>query len=395
MVWQVGQQLQSGKYIIEKGIKPGGFGMTYIARDQSQRRVVIKTLNEDVQQHPNFGKFQQDFLNEALRLAKCSHPHIVKIYELFQEGILPCMVLEYIEGEDLASRVINRGILSEREALCYIQQIGDALKVVHNQGLLHRDIKPNNIMLRTNGLDAVLIDFGIAREFNPNITQNHTSFLTDYYAPIEQYDRYAKRNAFTDIYALAATLHVMLTAYEQDPDTGYLVPRFPPAPVRAAGRPLEPPKYLNRSISDRVNEAIIKGMAFRPEERPQKMQEWLELLGIQNSFIQPKIQRQVNQNNFHKPAKIKTDNQYFISTNLPYVDNSHPISNKITERSLNLKGQEALFTPIRLLAAIFLPPLGVFLQVGFGKDFWINLLLTIFGFYILGIVHAVWIIAKK
>jgi len=269
MAWASGQRLQGGKYTIEQELGEGGFGITYRAIDNNGRKVVIKTLNEIVQSRPDFAKFQQDFLNEALRLARCSHPHIVRVDEVLQEGELWCMVMEYIDGEDLASRLVNRGALPEAEALRYIQQIGEALAVVHNNGLLHRDVKPQNIMLRSGKSEAVLIDFGIAREFTPNLTQTHTQMLSDGFAPIEQYDKRAKRGAYTDVYALAATLYSLLTGE---------VPTL--APLRAIGTPLEPPQQINSSISDRVNKAILKGMEVKPEERPPSIQEWLALFEV-------------------------------------------------------------------------------------------------------------------
>ncbi len=82
MVWVAGQKLQGNKYTIEKPLGEGGFSITYLARNQNEQHVVIKTLNDRVQRRPDFAKFQQDFLNEALRLAKCTHPHIVRIEEL-------------------------------------------------------------------------------------------------------------------------------------------------------------------------------------------------------------------------------------------------------------------------------------------------------------------------
>jgi|GEM_PF-2833732 len=274
MSWVAGQQLQGGKYTIERKLGTGGFGVTYLATTENQEQVVIKTLNETILEHPDFAKFEQDFQNEALRLGKCSHPHIVKIYEFFQEGSLPCLVLEYIDGEDLASWVTNRDIFSEVEALHYIQQIGEALAEVHGNGFLHRDLKPQNIMLRTGKSEAVLIDFGIAREFTPNLTQTHTQFVSDNYSPIEQYDRRAKRDVYTDIYSLAATLYAILTGE---------LPMA--APVRAAGTPLEPPQQFNPHLSDKVNHAIVKGMALLPEERPQSVQEWFQLLGIESASL--------------------------------------------------------------------------------------------------------------
>ena len=267
MAWVAGQQLQDGKYTIEKELGEGGFGITYLAKDNNGNFVVIKTLNDAIQKRADFAKFQQDFLNEAIKLAKCSHSHIVQIYEVIHENDLWCMVMEYIEGEDLGSFVENQGVLSETEALRYIQQIGSTLTLVHNNGLLHRDI-----MLRAGKSEAVLIDFGIAREFTPNLTKTHTKILSDGFAPIEQYDARAKRGAFTDVYALAATLYSLLTGE---------LPTI--SPMRAIGTELEEAKKINSSISDRVNEAITKGMEIKPENRPQSINEWLSLLNIQKT----------------------------------------------------------------------------------------------------------------
>ncbi|MGB7711612.1 MAG: WG repeat-containing protein [Microcoleus sp.] len=275
MAWIVGQVV-GNEYTIEREIGDGGFGITYLTFKKNGQKVVIKTLNDKVQQRPDFAKLQEDFLNEALRLAKCPHPHIAKVGPVFQEGRLWCMVMDYIDGGNLADRVVQKGILPEDEALIYIEQIGEALTVVHQQGLLHRDIKPQNIMLRQGKKEAVLIDFGIAREFTPNLTQTHTQFLTDGYAPIEQYYKRNKRGAYTDIYALAATLYSLLTG---------VVPVS--AFDRESGVPLEPPKRLNPKISDQINQAILKGMALKPHNRPQSMDDWLKMLGIATVPVYP------------------------------------------------------------------------------------------------------------
>ncbi|MFB2975096.1 serine/threonine protein kinase [Microseira sp. BLCC-F43] len=273
MTWTFGQKLQGSNYTIEKVLGEGSFGITYLARNENNRRVVIKTLNDRAQQRPDFDKLHQDFLNDALRLARCTHPHIVRVEELIEERGLFCMVMEYIEGEDLASRVENQGILQEDEALRYIEQIGAALIAVHDRGLLHRDVNPQNIMLRSplapldkggsplaplhkGGVEAVLIDFSIAREVG-----------SDCFAPIEQYEKETKLGVYTDVYGLAATLYAILTG------------ELPvAAPARAENTPLIAPKQLNPDISDRINQAILQGMAFQPHERPQSIQEWLQLL---------------------------------------------------------------------------------------------------------------------
>jgi formylglycine-generating enzyme required for sulfatase activity/tRNA A-37 threonylcarbamoyl transferase component Bud32 len=269
LYWTSGQQLSDGKYILEAILGTGGFGVTYRAREQPTGQLVaIKTLNTRIQQKSDFDKYQEKFINEALCLAKCSHPHIVKVHKVFQHQGLWCLVMEYIAGENLAQYLDDRGVLSEEEALRIVRQIGEALTAVHSQGFLHRDVKPLNILLRQNTRDAVLIDFGLAREFTSGIAQTHTNQMTECFAPVEQYEKKAERGAYTDVYALAATLYVLLTA------------ELPvPAKFRdKANIPLTPPKQHNPRISDRVNQAILKGMALQPKDRPQTVREWLKLL---------------------------------------------------------------------------------------------------------------------
>ena len=287
MAWTPGQLLQEGKYRIEQRLGLGGFGITYLAKSQEYGKVVIKTLNDEVQQRPDFDTFQNDFFDEALKIRGCQHRHIVQVHRVFLEKVrhpnpgntrsqylrLACIAMEYIDGTDLDRLVTQKRRLPEADALRYIQQIGQALSVVHGQGLLHRDVKPNNIMVRRNMDEAVLIDFGIAREFTPNLTRTHTQFLTDGYAPIEQYEQQAKRGAFTDVYALAATLYSLVTGDIPINAQERLI-----SLLRSHSDPLVPPQKKNPAVSDRVNAAIIKGMAIQPKDRPQTMTEWLQLL---------------------------------------------------------------------------------------------------------------------
>ena len=261
MTWSVGQKLQDGNYTIESILARGNFTITYLARNALDQNVVIKTVNDIAQQRPDFDKFQQDFLNDALRLSRCNHRHIVRVVELIQEGALYCMVMEYIEGENLANTV-TQGI-SQELALRYIEQIGDGLVAVHLQGLLHQNVKPQNIILR--GSSPVLIDLAIG-EFSSDLNEkNHPE--ENLYAPIELYEQQIRPGAYTDVYGLAATLYAILTG------------ELPVAArLRAANTPLIPPQDLNSDISDEVNIAILKGMALQPQQRPQSVQEWLELL---------------------------------------------------------------------------------------------------------------------
>ncbi|MCL1465636.1 signal peptidase I [Argonema galeatum] len=275
MAWAKGQKLQDGKYVIEDVLGTGGCGITYLARMQNGQLVAIKTPHQTTQYSSKSEQLLQNFLAEAKQLQKFRHRHIVRFYDVFQEESLWCMVMEYVAGETLAVRVANRGAMEESEALQYIEQIGEALIEVHKDKLLHRDINPRNIILRSHRSEAVLIDFGIAREFNPDQTQTHTVGVSDGYAPIEQYRRRHKRGAYTDVYGLAATLYFLLTAkvpesaYDRDDDIS-----------KGEKDPLVPPKQLNPGISDRVNKAILKAIAFEKQDRPQSMYEWLFLLEV-------------------------------------------------------------------------------------------------------------------
>jgi len=296
--WSPGQQLHQGKYLIEEILGGGGFGVTYRAQNLKEgKAVAIKTLNANVQGKPNFREFQTKFVNEALSLAKCSHPHVVQVYEVFPEMAgnieLWCMVMELIDGTNLAEYLEDNGILSEAKALPIIQQVGSALSFVHQQGFTHLDVKPQNIMLRTppspplvrGGVrenfpfsssplskggqgGAVLIDFGLARQVTaPGKLRTNSNSGTECYAPIELLEKRAELGAYTDVYSLAATLYVMLTG------------ELPfPSQFRKQNIALTPPKQFNSEISDWVNAAIMKGMELEPQNRPQSVQEWLDLL---------------------------------------------------------------------------------------------------------------------
>ncbi|MEG4114268.1 MULTISPECIES: serine/threonine-protein kinase [unclassified Microcoleus] len=267
MVWTQGQGLNGDRYIIEGKLGEGGFGVTYLAQKaQNRQPVVIKTLKDELLSDPDFARYRERFLQEALLLSLCRHPNIVQIDTYFIDGDLPCIAMEYVAGEDLWKWVERRGILSETEALNYIRKAGEAVIVVHEKGLLHRDIKPPNIMVRDNQ-DAVLIDFGLARGFIPDRTQQMTFGLTHGFAPPEQYGESGRFAEYTDVYALAATLYYLLT-------------RTPPtaAFMRALNHPLRPPFEINPNISDAVHQAIMKGMEMDVTNRPHSVQQWLAML---------------------------------------------------------------------------------------------------------------------
>ncbi len=275
MAWLAQTQLQNGRYEIETTLGTGGFGITYLAREQMGDRVVIKTLNDKIQKRRDFDQCQQDFLNEALRLAQCRHPHIIRVHQVIQHDSLWCIVMDYIDGTNLGAWVDKDGPLPEAEALRYIHQIGDALHLIHQQGFLHRDVKPLNILTPADRDRAILIDFGMAREFTPNLTQVHTEYVSKGFSPIEQYDRRSQRGAYTDVYGLAATLYAILTG--NVPVSASTRDR---SQAKGEADPLIPPQQANPQISDRTHAAILRGMAILPEDRPQTVKAWLSLLDV-------------------------------------------------------------------------------------------------------------------
>ncbi|MBP0008383.1 MAG: serine/threonine protein kinase, partial [Roseofilum sp. Belize Diploria] len=259
--------LQGGKYTLDEELGQGGFGLTFKATHHYLHQiVVIKTLNESIRKQPNFQEFEQKFQDEARRLALCVHPHIVRVSDFFTEDGIPYMVMDYIRGPTLAELVYSDRPLSEDIAIHYIRQIGAALEIVHQKGVLHRDIKPQNILLHEGTQEVVLIDFGIAREYEQNLTQTHTSLVSEGYAPIEQYMRSQRRSAASDVYGLAATLYTILTA------------RIPVASILRDRHQMPSPRDLQPHLSPAVNQAVLRGMALNAEDRPQTIREWLDLL---------------------------------------------------------------------------------------------------------------------
>jgi serine/threonine-protein kinase len=270
MAWNPGQTLQGGQYILESQLGRGRFAITYLAKDRNGKKLVIKTLDEDKLNQLNQGErnsLTNKFVNEGRKLERCKHAHVVSLLDTFMEGQLFCLAMEYIHGDTLESIVRVRKFLPEQEALGYIRQIGEALIEVHRQGLLHRDVKPENIIVRAGQHNAVLIDFDLADEFDHPLTSR---FKDKRFAPIELNSSTRPRGSYTDVYSLAATLYFLLTG---------------DLPASAMDRmdgtaSLIPPKIINPLISEPVNHAILKGMELQPDARPQTMEKWLNLLGL-------------------------------------------------------------------------------------------------------------------
>ena len=265
-----------GKYLLQEEIGQGIYGITYKAINKTNNEaVVIKTFKPELAEQAEISRLRKKFLHEAQRLLECSHPNIIPYREFFSEDGVPYIVMDYIAGTTLDKIVLSDRPLPEATAIKYIRQVGEALKVVHSKGILHRDIKPQNLILREDNQQVILIDFGIAREYSRGLVQTHTNVVSDGYSPIELYLPQAKRTAVTDVYGLAATLYTLVTA------------QVPIAATLRENFALPSPQNMQPKLSNQVSEVIMLGMALEPEERPQTVQEWLDLLpqGRKNSRL--------------------------------------------------------------------------------------------------------------
>ena len=266
MVLPVGATLQDGKYRIDGVLNKGGFGRTYTAKHHHlDQAVIIKTLNRSHCLPFNLQQRIQRFITEARRLAQYQHPQIVRVKDLFLESGLPFVVMDYVPGLTLAQLTVHHP-LPEAVAVDYVRQIADALATIHRTGHLHRIISPDNVRVWDQTQTVVLTDFGIARQLMPEVTPINPSVLAPGYAAIEQYLPQRTWTAATDIYALAATLYTLLTGHV-------------PAPaVQREHAPLPAPRQFQPQLSSTVEHAVMCGMALKPQERPQTVTEWLNLL---------------------------------------------------------------------------------------------------------------------
>ena len=212
----IGHQL--GEYRIERVLGSGGFGITYYAWERHlDKPVAIKeylpnefALRTDTttvrpKSTSDAADYQwglERFLDEARTLARFDHPHLNKVYRFFEDNGTAYMVLEYIEGETLSELLRRESGLEQARLRRLLEELLSGLEEVHGAGFVHRDVKPGNIMLRTDGT-AVLLDFGAARQAVGQRSKSITSILTPGYAPIEQYaQKMDSVGPWSDLYAL-------------------------------------------------------------------------------------------------------------------------------------------------------------------------------------------------
>ena len=286
--------LDSGirQYKIDKILGQGSFGITYLASTrikvegplgniETPIKVAIKEffmrdLNGRTEstvtcstQSGLYDKYKDKFIKEAQSLSKLSHPHIIKVLEVFENNNTQYYVMEYCEGGSLDDKISARGGLSEEETLKYTGQIMSALSYMHAHHMLHLDLKPGNVMLRSNG-EAVLIDFGLSKQFDESGHPESSTTIgggTPGYAPLEQSNYDGRGFPKTmDVYALGGTMFKMLTG-NRPPEASMIL---------NYGFPTE--ELQNHNVSQHLISCIAKAMSFRVSERPQDIESLERLL---------------------------------------------------------------------------------------------------------------------
>jgi len=243
------------RYRVVSLLGQGGMGAVYRAWDL--RLKVHVALKEQIPQ-PGLAagmlaQLRQQFEQEAVTLARLSHPHLVRVTDFFEEGGNAYLVMDFLEGESLGDRIAREGRIPEAQVLSWARQLLDALAYCHSQGIVHRDIKPQNILLRPDG-QAVLVDFGLVKLWNPNDPLTRTVLRgmgTPEYAPPEQYGKQGQTtDPRSDLYSLGATLYHALTG--QAPPT---------ASDRMADPHLfQPVRALNPQVSVATEMAIMRAL---------------------------------------------------------------------------------------------------------------------------------------
>ena len=290
----IGSHLQQGRYTIERMLGSGGYGITYLCKiHQSMSgnlgdittvsKVCIKEFfpskickRQSCQvvctgDRDDFSLFRKQFRKEAKNISTFSHPHIVKVADVFDENGTTYYVMQYLEGGSLSQLVERQGALDTSTAISSVLQIADALTYLHDKKhICHLDVKPGNIMIDEHG-QMQLIDFGISKHYHFKDNKETTDMpigISPGYAPLEQYDgQMHEFSPETDIYSLSATLYHLLTG------------KTPPTAVQISSQP----SLLSRPavIPPGLWTIISKGMAQQREHRYHSAKAFAEALHYQ------------------------------------------------------------------------------------------------------------------
>jgi serine/threonine-protein kinase len=257
--------LFDGRYRIVRKLGSGGMANVYLAEDEDLgRRVAIKILNE---RYANDDLFIERFRREAKSAAALSHPNIVSVYDRGEAEGTYYIAMEVIEGRSLKELIMTRGPLPIAQALSYTHEILEALRFAHRHGIIHRDIKPHNILI---GERLKVTDFGIARAGASQMTEAGSIMGTAQYLSPEQ-ARGAPVTASSDLYSAAIVLYEMLTG--KVPFTGDSAIEIA---MKHLNDPPKPPSKIRPEIPEELDAVVLRALAKNPEDRYQTAEEFSE-----------------------------------------------------------------------------------------------------------------------
>jgi hypothetical protein len=256
------------RYRIVSLLGQGGMGSVYRAWDM---RLSVPVALKEMTPQPGLGdqtlgQLRQQFHQEATVLARLNHPHLVRVTDFFEESGNAYLVMDFVEGESLADRINRQGPLPEAEVLNWAKQLLRALTYCHNHGIIHRDIKPQNVVIRPDG-QALLVDFGLVKLWDPSDPRTKTVMRgmgTPEYAPPEQYEADTTHtDPRSDVYSLGATIYHALAG--QAPLTATL--------RMAAPERFVPLQQMNPDVSSTTESAVLRALELNRSSRWQSAAE--------------------------------------------------------------------------------------------------------------------------
>lgn len=266
-----------GSYELLEKIAEGGMGTVYKARQQDNGQLVaLKILPPHLAKNPvMLRRFEQEY-NAAHQL---DHPNLVKALDFGREGESPFLVMEFVEGESLGARLERELRLSEAEAIRIISQVAQGLQKAHKQGMVHRDVKPDNILLMPDG-GVKLTDMGLVKELETdlNLTRTGRGLGTPHFMAPEQFRNAKYADSRCDIYSLAATLYMMVTGELPFKSGGPL-----DAWMKKINNDLPHPRQLVPEVTERLDWAIRRSMSADPNQRARNCREFIEDLTGQST----------------------------------------------------------------------------------------------------------------
>jgi len=268
------QRALGSHYELRGSLARGGVGVIYAAWDtELQRDVAVKALRHDI--FPSATLLER-FIREARAIAKLEHPNIVPVYSVGRAEGLAYIVMQRIDGESLEDVIDRRRHLDPDDTLPILFQTAEGLGAAHHEGIIHRDVKPSNIMLQTGSHRVQVMDFGIARsmvEADESLTETGSQLGTPLYMAPEQAEDPKRVDARADIYSFGATFYEVLTGRPPFQGKSYLQILF-----KHLTEPVIAPKSLNPRIDPNLNDCIERCLAKDPRDRFTSLEEVLESL---------------------------------------------------------------------------------------------------------------------